>query len=266
MMCLVQAADGLSANVYVWTDENGVKHYSNVAPPESAGDAVDQVDELSGEGQVSEQPSIQQSLGTPDAAVSGETESAEREDLDSEESGPADLQEDTAAEDQTEADTGEPEDTAAEDQTEADTGEPEDTDTKDQTEADTGDYEDTDAEDETETDTGDYEDTDAEDETETDTESSDSDSSLLIHGETVEQEKDRTRQLLEALSEGNQSSQDLIENEKKRLEQIIADLQQQPLARFGSQMNKQRQIGFYQNRLQQLISSPEIYLQYGEEE
>ena len=59
MMCLVQAADGLSANVYVWTDENGVKHYSNVAPPESAGDAVDQVDELSGEGQVSEQPSIQ---------------------------------------------------------------------------------------------------------------------------------------------------------------------------------------------------------------
>lgn len=26
----------VQANVYTWTDENGVKHYSNVAPPESA--------------------------------------------------------------------------------------------------------------------------------------------------------------------------------------------------------------------------------------
>ena len=246
MMCLVQATDGLSANVYVWTDENGVKHYSNVAPPESAGDAVDQVDELSGEGQDSEQPSLQQSLGTPDAADSGETESSEQEELDSEEGGP----EDTTAEDQSEADEAESEDTATEDQAEADTGESEDTAAEDQSEADDGESEDT----------------EAEDETETDTESSDSGSSPLVHGETVEQEKDRTRQLLEALSDGNQSSQDLIENEKKRLEGIIADLQQQPLARFGSQMNKQRQIGFYQNRLQQLISSPEIYLQYGEEE
>lgn len=28
----------LRANVYTWTDEKGVKHYSNVAPPESAGE------------------------------------------------------------------------------------------------------------------------------------------------------------------------------------------------------------------------------------
>ena len=29
-------ASGLEAEIYSWTDENGVKHYSNTPPPDSA--------------------------------------------------------------------------------------------------------------------------------------------------------------------------------------------------------------------------------------
>ena len=54
-------------------------------------------------------------------------------------------------------------------------------------------------------------------------------------------------------------SEERIEAEKERLEDKIAELEEQPLDYFGSQKNKRTRIGFYKYRLETLEKDPEKY-------
>ena len=52
---------------------------------------------------------------------------------------------------------------------------------------------------------------------------------------------------------------EIIASEEDRLRKKIEQLEQMPLEQFGSQRNKRAQIGFYENRLQDLKLDPEAY-------
>lgn len=191
----------LFADVYVWTDENGVKHFSNVAPSEAAGEEVQKDKELPDE-LGSENPA-----NTTVPAAPAEAEAAESEAVESE-----------AAESET---SPEP----AEQESESEPSE------------------------------------DSSDESQESTLPEDE----LGQGNAINTEKNQVQELAQALSEGSSSRDVLLEQEKKRLEQMIENLKEKPLEQFGSQKNKSRQIGFYQYRLQELLSAPDSYLQYGSE-
>ena len=187
----------LFADVYTWTDENGVKHYSNVAPAESAGEEVQKEKELSediGAGEESAAPPNGQ-------AVSEESDERESEAT---------------------AESAEAESAATTNKT------PESADV--------------------------------------DTTASEQEEIQPQQGNAVEAEKQRVQELAGAIADGSLSRENLIENERKRLEQVIQDLQNRPLDQFGSQKNKRRQVGYYQYRLQELLNSPDNYLRYGEGE
>jgi hypothetical protein len=238
------------AQVYTWTDENGVRHYSNVAPSESAGETVEKIEELPGEGGPSTdsiERALQRSSDNQPSDADMQTDNAETDESDT----PAEPSQDAldaeaAAEDPSDAEMPAEEESDLE-EADADPGSADD----ESPEADV-DAESADADEQFEEADVDAESTEAQNSTTQD----------LV----VEEEKERTRRLVEALSDGTQAGDQLIENEKRRLEQTITELENQPLERFGSQQNKRRQIGFYQYRLQQLNSSPEVYLQYGDEE
>ena len=55
------------------------------------------------------------------------------------------------------------------------------------------------------------------------------------------------------------SLEDKIAAEKERLEDKIAELEEQPLEYFGSQKNKRTRIGFYKYRLETLEQDPDKY-------
>jgi hypothetical protein len=55
------------------------------------------------------------------------------------------------------------------------------------------------------------------------------------------------------------SRQELIVQEKQKLETKIVELEAQPLEYFGSQRNKRLRIGYYQNRLDALNTNPDDY-------
>lgn len=52
---------------------------------------------------------------------------------------------------------------------------------------------------------------------------------------------------------------ELIAAEKNRLENKIAELEEKPLDYFGSQKNKRVRIGYYQYRLETLMTNPDEY-------
>ena len=60
-------------------------------------------------------------------------------------------------------------------------------------------------------------------------------------------------------AEDQEISEDRIAAEKERLEDKIAELEEQPLEYFGSQKNKRTRIGFYKYRLETLEQDPEKY-------
>jgi hypothetical protein len=55
------------------------------------------------------------------------------------------------------------------------------------------------------------------------------------------------------------TQEELIAREKVRLEKKIADLEEKPLDYFGSQKNKRVRIGYYQYRLDTLMTNPDEY-------
>ena len=191
------AQSNLFADVYTWTDENGVRHYSNVAPAESAGEEVQKEKELA------------EDIGAGEESTEPPTEQAVSEQSDEEEGQPPAESAETESGTQNNPTTGS-----------SDDAEPTPEEGQNQ----------------------------------------------LQQGNAVEAEKQRVQELAGAVADGSLSRENLIENERKRLEQVIQDLQNRPLDQFGSQKNKRRQIGYYQYRLQELLNSPDNYLQYGEGE
>ncbi len=68
-VCLLNAGP-LTAGIYYWTDENGVRHYSNVAPAES-GDEVQRHDEVPTPEPENRSPTTRTGTGPKEPASSG---------------------------------------------------------------------------------------------------------------------------------------------------------------------------------------------------
>jgi len=72
------------------------------------------------------------------------------------------------------------------------------------------------------------------------------------------QQEERQR-AADAAKNRQPTKEEKIAAEQKRLEQKIAELEEQPLEYFGSQKNKRVRIGFYKYRLEALNQDPDKY-------
>jgi hypothetical protein len=88
----------------------------------------------------------------------------------------------------------------------------------------------------------------------------------IAQDELVRREKSFVHDLQQQLDLPDVDRQHLLNREEKRLTLAIQDLQEASLEKFGSQKNKQRQVGYYKYRLEKLLSDPDAYIQYPESE
>jgi hypothetical protein len=184
----------LSNKVFVWTDDNGVKHFSNNGPSEST-EAFQQDKEL---------PSGSTSGNQPARNMTGKGQQPPRNAADEPATDPADSQ---SAETETDPDADYIEATRLD---------------------------------------------------------------LMVfpipQGELVQREKSLVGELQQQLDQSGVDRQHQINRERKRLTLAIQDLEEAPLEKFGSQKNKQRQVGYYKYRLEKLLSDPDEYILYPQSE
>jgi hypothetical protein len=184
----------LSNKVFVWTDDNGVKHFSNTGPSEST-EAFQQDKEL---------PSGSTSGNQPARNMTGKGQQPQRNAADEPATDPADSQ---SAETETDPDADYIEATRLD---------------------------------------------------------------LMVfpipQGELVQREKSLVGELQQQLDQSGVDRQHQINRERKRLTLAIQDLEEAPLEKFGSQKNKQRQVGYYKYRLEKLLSDPDEYILYPQSE
>jgi hypothetical protein len=194
ILFLLLQIPALSDKVFVWTDDKGVKHFSNTVPPEST-EEFQQDKEL---------PSNSTSGNQPARNVTGPAQPT-----------------DTNAANQPTADPAEPQSAGTETDPDADYLEATRLD-------------------------------------------------LMVfpipQDELVQREKSLVGDLQQQLDQSGVDRQHQINREKKRLTLAIQDLQEASLEKFGSQKNKQRQVGYYKYRLEKLLSDPDEYIQYPESE
>ncbi len=184
----------LSNKVFVWTDDNGVKHFSNTGPSDST-EAFQQDKEL---------PSESTSGNQPARNMTGKGQQPQRNAADEPATDPADSQ---SAETETDPDADYIEATRLD---------------------------------------------------------------LMVfpipQGELVQREKSLVGELQQQLDQSGVDRQHQINRERKRLTLAIRDLEEAPLEKFGSQKNKQRQVGYYKYRLEKLLSDPDEYILYPQSE
>ena len=197
LILLLSSAPPSLAKVYTWTDEKGVKHFSNIAPPDSAENLSDD-----------EEIRVEPADSTP--ASSGAEATGP-----SQQSPPA---EDSQIDEDTEADLEEPEPPEQAAEQKAPPAE----------------------------------------------ESAPADEQALSQGEIVANEKARVKQLQTELENDQSKRDEFIASEKERLMQTLESIRQMPTSEFGSRRNKDRQLGYYQYRLEALQNNPDTYFQYGE--
>jgi len=184
----------LSNKVFVWTDDNGVKHFSNTGPPEST-EEFQQDQELPSESTPGNQPARHRA---------GKGQQPQRNAAEEPATAPADSQ---AAKTETDPDTDYIEATRLD---------------------------------------------------------------MIVfpisQDELVQREKSLVHDLQQQLNLADADRQHLLNREEKRLRLAIQDLQEAPLEKFGSQKNKQRQVGYYKYRSEKLLSDPDGYVLYPESE
>jgi len=73
------------------------------------------------------------------------------------------------------------------------------------------------------------------------------------------QQQEEKRKAEEAERNRPPTQEEKIAAEKEKLENKIAELEEQPLEYFGSQRNKLARIGFYRYRLEALLQDPDKY-------
>jgi hypothetical protein len=197
LLLLACSALQLRADVYVWTDENGVKHYSNVAPSE-ASEEFDKDKELksnAGPGTAAPPPRRGSRPGTPKASAPTRTPRSD-------------------------AASGAKGSTSAADQgPEAETPEVLRLDLK---------------------------------------------KFPMPQDELVKREKTIVKGLKKELEKPGASRDAALKKEENRLLKAIQDLNEASVDKFGSQKNKNRQVGYYKYRLDALLNSPDTYFDYGE--
>lgn len=84
----------------------------------------------------------------------------------------------------------------------------------------------------------------------------------ISQDDLVNEEKARLSQIINYAEQNSFSREVFIEREKNRLLKAISDLEAAPLNKFGSYDNKRRQVGYYKYRLEELLESPEKYFSY----
>ena len=80
-----------------------------------------------------------------------------------------------------------------------------------------------------------------------------------INEEYAEAEQEKRRQEAEAEANRPPNMEERVEEERRKLNLKIAELESLPLDNFGSHKNKIRIIGYYKYRLQDLEKDPEKY-------
>ena len=80
-----------------------------------------------------------------------------------------------------------------------------------------------------------------------------------IEAEEARNQAEMQEKKAEAERDRQPTQEELIAEEKERLEGTIAFLEEQPLSYFGSQNNKRARIGYYRYQLQALLEDPEKY-------
>ena len=83
--------------------------------------------------------------------------------------------------------------------------------------------------------------------------------------ELVAREKSISRELQGQLEQPG-SREGLVNRERQRLTRAIRDYEDMPVSQFGSQKNKQRQVGYLKYRLQELENNPDEYFKYADSE
>ena len=86
----------------------------------------------------------------------------------------------------------------------------------------------------------------------------------LPQGEIVSNEKAHLKKLQIELEEDSEKREQLIASEEKRLMQALDTVRRTPTSQFGSSRNKDRQVGYYQYRLEALQNSPDTYFDYAD--
>ena len=82
---------------------------------------------------------------------------------------------------------------------------------------------------------------------------------LLRDIEKDERKEKAAQQRRKSAQNQQQTLKQRIENEKSRLTEKIAELEEKPLDYFGSQRNKISRIGYYKYKLEELNENPEKY-------
>lgn len=80
-----------------------------------------------------------------------------------------------------------------------------------------------------------------------------------LEREEAQEEAEAKQKAIEAEKNREPTQEERVADEKRRLEEKIADLEAKPLDFFGSQKNKRVRIGYYRYRLETLMSDPEKY-------
>lgn len=86
----------------------------------------------------------------------------------------------------------------------------------------------------------------------------------VTQDELIRREKTIVKTLKSKLEDSAVDRETLIEAERRRLLEAIEDLEKAPLNKFGSQKNKQRQVGYYKYRLEEIESDPDTYFEYSD--
>ena len=224
----------LFAGIYFWTDENGVRHYSNVAPSETGRD-IQQLDEIPPSAQESPVPA-DMGAGVSEPAASGQAAPAEASSPASQGSEPAASGQTAPAEASSPA--GQGSEPAASGQTApAEASSPASQETGQETATEGG----------------------------SESEAAQSPPPVPTRqDEIVQGEKAAVRNLQRQLGDDASRRDEFIEKERKRLAGALEQLQKTPISKFGSQKNKTRAMGYYKYRLEALENSPDSYFQYGD--
>ena len=80
-----------------------------------------------------------------------------------------------------------------------------------------------------------------------------------LEEEEMRQAAEDRKRAMKAEKNRKPTQQEMVEDEKRRLEEKIADLEERPLDYFGSFKNKRVRLGYYRYRLETLMADPDKY-------
>ncbi len=242
LLLLFSLAPPSLAKVYTWTDEKGVKHFSNVAPPDSAKDLRDAEEipaEPAGSGpEPGDTESAEPAGSEPEPTDTEPTEASPQRSP----QGNRQINEEARAvleqlksKGKTAGQTTPPADESASEEIASEEPAPDESTPEESANGESAPEE-----------------------------SAPADDQALSQGEIVANEKAHVKQLQTELENDPGQRDTFITSEKERLMQTLEEIRQMPTSQFGSSRNKDRRLGYYQYRLDALQNNPDTYFEYGD--